>query len=188
MVNQLPKLGGKGVFVSTTTNIEVEGEAAMKFDKREDRQIKYQGLYWLRIKQRCSFIATEVGGWSADILGINEKKMIELEVKISKNDLLSDYRKPKHAQYNRNNYFPSYYEARWIPTHFYYVVPPDLVEVAKEYLIKKEFKSYGIISSDGFSVVKRASWLHEREPDSRVKFMTALRMGSELLRFHEAWV
>lgn len=159
----------------------------MKFEKREDRKIKYQALYWLRIKQRCAFIATEVGGWQADVLGVNEKKMIEVEVKISKSDLLDDIKKYKHKHYSEQN-CGTQWERRWIPTHFYYAVPLGLVDVCREYLQKHKLESYGIISSDDWSVVKRAKWLHEREPDSHAKFTLALRMGSELLRFHEAWV
>lgn len=160
----------------------------MKFTKREDRVIKYKALYWLRIKQRCSFIATEVGGWSADVLGANEKKMIEVEVKINKPDLLKDIQKPKHRHYTDNIGWGGQWERRWIPTHFYYAVPARLVEDCRAYLTKHKLDSYGIINTEEFEVVKRAAWLHKNEPDSKAKFTIALRMGSELLRFHEAFL
>lgn len=159
----------------------------MKFEKREDKEIKYKALYWLRIKQRCAFIATEVGGWSADVLGVNEKKMIEVEVKISKSDLLADLKKSKHRYYT-DQMHGSKWETRWVPTHFYYAVPLRLIEDAKTMLIANKLDSYGLIETETFSVVKRCKPLHKREPDSHAKFILALRMGSELLRFHEAWV
>lgn len=161
----------------------------MKFEKRKDRDIKYKALHWLRIKQRCAFIATEVGGWSADALGVNEKKMIEIEVKINKEDLINDFRKPKHGHYHNKNYGQYQWERQWIPNQFYYAVPADLVEICREYLKKRELESYGIIDVDSnFSVIKRAKPLHDRPPTSSAKFKIALRMGSELLRFHEAWL
>lgn len=121
------------------------------------------------------------------MLGINEKKMIEIEVKITKSDLLADIKKYKHNHYNETQH-GTQWERRWIPTHFYYAVPSDLIEMCKEYLTKHKLDKYGLINSDDFSVHKRAKWLHEREPESRAKFLIALRMGSELIRFHEAWV
>lgn len=159
----------------------------MKFEKREDRVLKYKALHWLRIKQRCAFIATEVGGWSADCLGINEKKMIEVEVKINKKDLFVDIQKPKHRHY-MDNFYGTQWERQWIPNHFYYAVPDRLVEDCKAYLEEHKLKMYGILSAEEWRVVKRADWLHRRDPESRAKFKLALRMGSELLRFHEAWV
>ena len=159
----------------------------MKFEKRKDRIIKSQALHWLRLKQRCAFIATEVGDFQADVLGINEAKMIEIEVKISKSDLLNDIKKYKHQNYNGTQY-GSQWQKRWIPTHFYYAVPSELIQDCKEYLEKHKLDKYGIINTAVFSVEKRAQWLHKNEPDSKAKFILALRMGSELLRFHEAWL
>lgn len=158
----------------------------MKFEKREDRKIKYQALHWLRIKQRCCFIATEVGAHSADVLGVSEKKMIEVEVKISKADLVNDFKKHKHSVYVEDSY--GSWQQQWIPTHFYYAVPSALVEEAKRLIESKMRHNYGVIDTDTFEVVKRAKWLHKREPSAHIKFVVALRMGSELIRFHEAWL
>lgn len=158
----------------------------MKFEKREDKKIKYKALYWLRIEQRCAFIATEVGNFAADVLGVSEKKMIEIEVKITKADLLNDRKKDKHRVYN--GIFGIEWSKQWKPTHFYYAVPSELVETCQKYLADNQFTMYGIINADDFTVVKRAAWIHKNEPSSHVKFKVALRMGSELLRFHEAWL
>lgn len=159
----------------------------MKFEKREDRVIKYKALYWLRIKMRCPFIATEVGGFNADVLGINEKRMIEVEVKISKSDLLNDIKKYKHKNYTDQAY-GTQWERRWIPTQFYYAIPERLVADCREYLIKHKLEHYGIINTDTWLIDKRAKNLHDRAPDVQAKFAVALRMGSELLRFHEAFL
>lgn len=158
----------------------------MEFEKREDKKLKFEGLKWLRLKQRCAFIATEVGAHSADILGINEKRMVELEVKITLSDLKNDFKKHKHYVYRKEDY--SSWQLQWVPTHFYYLVPKELVAQAKQFLDTYKCEKYGIIQAEDMTVIKRAAWLHKREINSHVKFVVALRMGSELLRFHEAWI
>lgn len=162
----------------------------MKLEKLPARKAKAKIFYWLRLDQRCAFIATECGGWSADVLGVNEKKLIEVEIKVSKSDLLGDHRKHKHAYYNKkmSAYGFSEYEHRWYPTHFYYAVPEKLVETCREFLEKNGFVNYGIIDVDAMKVIKRAGWLHKNEPSNHVKYSIGLRMCSELLRFHEAWI
>jgi hypothetical protein len=156
--------------------------------------MKFDALRWLRIDQRCMFIATEVGSYSADVIGINEKKMVEIEIKISMQDFKNDFKKSKHLQYT--TYEPdggmnyAWYKA-WVPTHFYFAVPKIMVDDVKAYLETAKApraKDYGIIQAEDWSVIKRAKWIHKNPPNSRAKATCALRMGSELIRFHEAWV
>lgn len=160
-------------------------EIFMKMEKSLTRKIKYKALLWLRIDQRCAFIATEAGPFLADCLGVAEKKMIEVEVKISLSDLKADFKKNKHRTYLVST---CQYNLKWIPTHFYYAVPGKLVDAAQALLVEHKREEYGIINADLFNVVRRAKWMHKRESESSVKFSLALRMGSELIRFHEAWV
>lgn len=158
----------------------------MKIEQSETRKIKYKAMFWLRIDQRCMFIATEVGKYSADVLGINEKKMIEIEVKTSIEDFKNDFKKLKHFTYGDETS-----RDQWIPTHFYFAMPEILIPEARAFLEvseKRGVKKYGLISSDSWSVVKRAQWLHKNSPTNTVKTVCALRMGSELIRFHEAWL
>jgi len=163
----------------------------MKIKASESQKLKYEALKWLRLEQRCMFIATEVGGYSADVLGVNEKKIIEVEVKVSIADLKADFKKRKHEFYT--GYFSDGYQDQWIPNSFYYAVPDALVEKTKEYLADRATKhpsvdKYGVIQLSDFKVIKRAQWIHKREPSNRVKCTVALRMGSALIRFHEAWL
>lgn len=163
----------------------------MKIEKSAAMRAKFEALRWLRLDQRCMFIATEVGNYSADVLGCNEKKLIEMEVKVSFEDFKNDFRKPKHQQYSGAYFDDHAWYAQWVPTHFYFVVPAELVDRVKEYLETAKApraKDYGVICLEDWKVVKRAKWLHKREPNNRVKCTMALRMGSELIRFHEAWL
>jgi hypothetical protein len=155
----------------------------MMIPHSDTRKLKYAALFWLRIDQRCPFIATEVGEFLADCIGINAKKMIEIEVKVSLADLKKDATKPKHYFYRKG------YDGNWIPNYFYYAVPPDLVEAAKAEVEAKHDNLYGVMAVDqSCSVVKRSARLREAVPSDKAKMTCALRMGSELIRFHEAWV
>ncbi len=163
----------------------------MKIQQADANKMKYEALKWLRIDQRCMFIATEVGGYNADVLGINEKKMIEVEVKVTFEDFKNDFKKYKHDRYVGG--FSGEWENQWIPTHFYFALPDDLVDKAKAHLEERsknypKVSDYGIIQMTDWKVVKRAKWLHKNPPNNRVKCTTALRMGSALIRFHEAWL
>lgn len=160
----------------------------MKFESSQSHKIKGKCLTWLRLQQRCAFIATEVGAFSADVLGVSEKKMIEIEVKISMGDLRADFQKYKHNLYNGLQYGSSW-DVKWQPSHFYYCVPFEMLEPAKEFISKHKLGSkYGIICADDMGVYRNPKRLHERESASSVKFSMALRMGSELIRFYEEWV
>ncbi len=59
---------------------------------------------------------------------------VEIEVKISKQDLIRDLKKPKHSK------------GQW--TQFFYAVPPSLVEFTIEFC-KKEAQDYGVIQVHG---------------------------------------
>lgn len=147
---------------------------------------KASALRWLRLEKRCAFIATEVGTFSADALGINEKRMIEVEIKISIQDFKADFRKPKHSVYNKD--YEMNWGTAWIPNQFYFAVKPEMVEEAKSLLTNRGREKYGLLLIDTFQVAKRAHALHDREPSTKVKFGCALRMGSELIRYHDALI
>jgi len=160
----------------------------MKFETSQVHKIRTNCLEWLRLQQRCAFVATEVGSFNADVFGVSEKKSFELEIKISVSDLKQDFKKYKHRYYNGEQY-GSNYQTDWHPSHFYFVVPESILSDAKEYVAKHPhgFK-YGVICAETMTVHKNPKRLHEREPSSKVKFQIALRMGSQLIRFHRDFV
>lgn len=162
--------------------------------KTKALDFKYKALFWLRITQRCAFMATEAGGYYSDAIGctVNGSKLIEIEIKVTLQDLKNDFNKYKHSAYFKHN--EASYQVAWTPTHFYFMVPTELVEPAKKLLLEKTatrpefFKHYGIIDGDKMVVEKRSNWLHKRPITDRVQHSIALRMGSELLKLHEAWL
>lgn len=132
------------------------------------------------------------GGGIADIITYNLKKeiMVEIEIKISKQDLKKDIKKMKHFLYKAKDEIQI--------QQFYYAVPTSLVEYCKEYLIEHEL-DYGIIEIitekvDDFDfkkkmadygkllrVVKKCKRFNKNKPlDHQVRtFM--LRLSSELV-------
>ena len=160
----------------------------MEFENSKVHKIRTSCLEWLRLQQRCAFIATEVGSFSADVFGVSETKAIELEIKVSMGDLKRDFRKYKHNYYNGEQY-GSNYQLDWHPTHFYFVVPEEMLAEAKEFVAKHPHGlKYGVICAETMAVHKNPKRLHDREPSSKVKFAIALRMGSQLIRFHRDFV
>lgn len=162
----------------------------MKFTQSDKMKLKADALKWLRFHQRCPWIATEVGEWNADVFGCNAKKAIEIEIKISSADMRNELNKPKHHYYGArtDSVFGNKGGGRWVPNQFYFAVPDDLIEKAVEFSEKKFGGAYGVISLTEFKVHKRAKNLHDRLPDQRVMLTTSLRMGSELIRFWDAWL
>ena len=112
-------------------------------------EIKTKTLhYWRFTRSGYNYIATEAGKFKADILVSNEKEIIECETKISKSDLKNDFKKKKHGVYKK----PSSWYTKWIPNRFYFAVPKELVDLAKE-LVKDT--PYGVIEVSDKKISKR---------------------------------
>jgi len=126
-------------------------------------------------------IATEAGFFNSDVLYVNEKgELIEVEVKVSKADLVNDFKKRKHTLFKGEHEF--------IPNKFYFCVPKELENDALE-LTKNT--NYGVMTCrnwygsvrgamDRVITVKRAKNLHERHVSANVKRSIVQRMSSEI--------
>tara|TARA_R110000787_G_scaffold198245_1_gene309414 strand:- start:59 stop:550 length:492 start_codon:yes stop_codon:yes gene_type:complete len=128
-----------------------------------------------RFNKSFHLVASEV--LNADVMVANDKKSVEIEVKISKQDLLADFKKSKHKKYANvdNHYFDT------IPNQFYFCVPFELVDDALK-LVKD--LPYGVMkydSSQSVCVIKRAKFMHKEKPSQNLCRIIMLRMGSELV-------
>lgn len=149
------------------------------------KDLKTFGIQYLRFGGLgCYIVCTEAGEFHSDVFGINNNSSFELEVKISKSDLLNDVKKPKHSIYKSldlkyiNN----------IPNYFYYLIPYSLRIDAENVCLGTP---YGIILSDTdrlvegkFSVCKKASPIHAQPPTEELKKTILFRMSSELANYH----
>ena len=150
--------------------------------------IKTAALCWLRWGRQYPFVATEVGRWSADVLGATKTTMTEVEVKISKSDLKADFVKPKHKFYAEIS--PLYRGAGWLPNQMYFAVPEELQEFALTALQEKNPK-YGLLvfkeglpNGHNLTCMRTAKKLHQASPSPKVLEQFVLRMGSEICNFH----
>lgn len=148
-------------------------------------KIKAEALAWLRFVKMMPIVCTEVGTWNADVFGCSPTTSIEVEVKVSRSDLLAEFRnkKAKHSVYSNANG-----TLRSVPNYLYYMVPKELEEDALE-IVGRESPKSGVIvfdDSDGHlagknsKIVKSATKLHGTKPSQKLVRTAVLRMSSEL--------
>lgn len=160
--------------------------------------LKTAAMRYLRFEKQLFMLATECGAYSADVLGANETRMIEVETKVSMTDFRADFKKPKHVRYAEAMARESPM-AHWdhVPNYFYFCVPKDL-EANAVPLLKGSGRPYGLLVAElrvDFSIGEdRWHWpyidlrcaiparrLHKAPPsDSALKSM-ARRMSTELV-------
>ncbi len=149
--------------------------------------LKAEGLCFLRYIKKCSLVATEVGRFNCDAIGLCANYSIEIETKISIADLRNDFRKHKHMIYQ------SGVAGLWVPNYFYIMIPLELRDKALAVLDEKASPKYGLIcydpSKNGLDgrkneVARRAQKLHEGKPRERLKDLVVARMSSELCGLH----
>lgn len=157
-------------------------------------------LSWLRFGRQLSYVASEYDVWAgkrADVFGANERESVEVEVKVSRMDLLRDFeRKPwKHDRYREGS--RGAMGAR-TPNRVYFAVPLRLKDAALE-VLAKEAPTYGLITlgedEHGYyaelpwkrlRVVRSAKWLHRDPPAKSLIEDLTHRMASEVATFHIA--
>lgn len=126
-------------------------------------------------------------------IDLDTNRFIEVEVKVSKSDLLADFKKGKHEVYL--DYWKNSKEAgltKWIPQEFYFAVPAALLGYARNVV---EGLPYGVMEythsdprafgrihpwGDRMHVAVQASRLHRFPPSEKVLNDVVKRMSSEL--------
>jgi hypothetical protein len=154
--------------------------------------LKTEALAWLRFVKKMDLICTEGGPWNSDVIGCTETMSVEVETKISRADLLAEFRKKttKHAYYETGE--------RWCPNFFYFLVPeelgPSTVETVTEKMPKAGVLIYKpdmwpglkdrLLIGRRLIVLKSAQRLRKHKPTEKFKRQLMLRMGSELASLH----
>lgn len=168
----------------------------MNRNELEALRMKSACLDWLRFERRCHGMCTEVGSWSADVIGIT-RWMYEIEVKRTREDFLADFTNKvmKHKAYSGDT-SQCHHSLKWIPHFFYFCVPQDLVPYAME-KIKRDQLPYGImvwehkktrdwrdeiIWTNSVQIELNAQRIHKKPIDVDVTRTIFLRMGSEVAR------
>ena len=156
-------------------------------------QLKTALLAFFRFKRQWTYINTEAGHFYADVLATNGKKLVEVEVKVTYNDISADFQKPKHDEYRsftEKGANPVNKRTQWIPNEFYFAVPERLLD-ALEYQLK-EWPEYGIIvvnqNSWGMAearIVRKAKLIHPNKPTNDLLNSMIKRMGSDLITLYQ---
>lgn len=122
---------------------------------------------------------------SCDVIADNGKEIVEVEVKISKYDLLNGEKKKKSKHLNYAN---AANKKRWmIPNRYYFCVPSKLSDIAIEYA-KELNPSYGVIQFDevAFMKMKLRDKFNQHDQFLKVVKRTKLLHPHYNNYFHEA--
>ena len=134
-------------------------------------EIKIVLMRYFRFDRSFDLVATEYANMDVIALDLSREKFVEVEIKISKPDLLKDAKKPKHSEYIRL--------LKNTPKQFYYAVPKKLVDEAIR-LCNILNPSYGVINVENYpGIVKRAMPLHIRKNDDYLVNSVISRVTSE---------
>lgn len=152
-------------------------------------ELKTEALCWLRFGKKLDLVATEVGRWSADVLGCNDNYSIEVEVKTSKADLKREFANKSTKHYLYGNASDAIGPSAGVPNYFYFFVPSEM-EADALALVGEHAPKAGVAvyeeparaRLDGklTRVARKAQKLHDNKPTARFKRTVLLRMGSEL--------
>ena len=168
-----------------------------------------EALAYLRYVKQIPLVATEVGRWNADVLGLAEKYSLEVEIKRSISDLRADFKgkRSKHYYYARAQ---SQYRGSGAPNYMYFLVPQSLADAAMKYLESQAVTAivntetsagavsrYGLLSvpddasSQGHEAgrnvktVRRAKFLHKNAPSASLVQEVTRRLSSELVGLYQ---
>jgi hypothetical protein len=153
-------------------------------------------MHYARYRKQM-VVASEVntGYCIADVMAYNDDKVVEIEVKVSKSDLIHDREKSKHEWYGilRNQ------KSDMIPNEFYYCVPDKLkdeaVSLSKQVeevtlghlrygvMVCAENKNRKTHFDDLISVYYRPKKIHDTYPKKLAKLIVK-RLCSEICRFY----
>lgn len=153
----------------------------------QSKVIKYALMSYWRYKRQY-VVGTEVN--CADILADNGKESLEIEIKVTKNDLKNEIRnkKGKHDRY-KDPMRESVYDYKGIttvPNKFWVCVVPDMVDFTLDFVNDLNLK-YGIIVCSGpynVRILKSAKKLHTIHNPIHQELIYR-RNASELMTYYE---
>lgn len=169
---------------------------------RKSDTIKLELLKMFRFDRGFELCCTECIHYS-DITAIKENCLVEVEVKISKSDFRREFQTTTQKSFNhwkeQKHEFYAEPSKAWssyhIPNKFYFCVPVELAEWAKDYLKDKNAK-YGLLAYDPelittksakIRTIKSARNLHENAPKQAAFHQAAIRTTNELITLKQKY-
>ncbi len=168
-----------------------------KVDKLDSGFIKLQLMRYYRFDRNFIFVCSECINHS-DINALNNENLVETEIKISKEDFLTEFNgKSKVKSYKHdimNNLDKKKPKRGYIVPNFYsFCVTPELKNFALEYL-NENYPNYGLLVCDNYRqygrrshiyCIKKAKKLHDKPPSEKVFTIIGKRVQSELISLKE---
>lgn len=166
-------------------------------------EMKYYVLSYYRFQRQYPIAATEVqvfGNYVADVLASDlEKEFVEVEIKISESDMLSDF---QHKSMKHTAYLDSVLhtegstltkkEKLLMPTKFLYAVPREMKNFAKQQvsgtpygLIVVDPKDMTLSNNSFIKVVKHSDIINRLYPKD-LERRALMRMSSEIINLYES--
>lgn len=163
-----------------------------------------EALAYLRYVRQLPLVATEVGAWNADVLGVSMQSCTEVEIKKTLSDLKADFRnkRAKHYVYETGT-GSSQWKRSKVPNYMYFMVPEALKDKALE-VLESQNPKYGLLwvpahvygdretTSLGYSagknvqVARRALRLHGDPPSNDLVWTVIKRLSSELVGLYQS--
>lgn len=154
--------------------------------------LKAEAMAWLRFGKRMSAVCTELkvygGSWIPDVIGASPTSVVEIEVKLSRADLRTDF-VSKSSKLFRYQKAEETQASNRVPNYFHYMVPAELrdyaVEVVKERLPQAGVLVYRpdfeVLPGRNVEVARAAQRLHPAAPSPTFLHEVFLRTTSELV-------
>lgn len=145
--------------------------------------LKVAFMKYFRFDRQYNMCATEVEYCDVIVTNYDKTPIIEVETKVTFNDFLADFKKPKHHNY-------SILKGNTIPDYFYFGVPINLKERVLDYLNKCQYKHYGLLVYDkewGTVYIEKQAKKININNEQRDRFFKAIckRCGSQLINFYD---
>lgn len=158
--------------------------------------IKLQLMKYFRFDKQYTFVCSECINYS-DINALNEDNLIEVEIKISKNDFLNEFngessnKTLKHRVLGGDLSPSKYY---LIPNLYYFCTTPALAPFIEKYLRDNNYKNYGLLvcnekrnfnKQSHITCVKKPRKIHNKKPSKNVWNIISKRVQSEMINLKE---
>ena len=168
-----------------------------KVEKLNSSFIKLQLMKYFRFDRNYTLCCSECINHS-DINAVNDKDLVEVEIKISKQDFLAEFKGDSRIKAYKHDILNHFGEKKpkygyITPNFYYFCVTSELKSYVLDYL-NANYPNYGLLVCDNYRqygrrshiyCVKRAKRIHDTPPSQRVFIRIYKRVQSELITLKE---
>lgn len=169
----------------------------MTKNKLNSKFIKYQLMKYFRFDRGYTFCVSECINKS-DINALNDNSLVEVEIKISKQDFLKEFdgkSKIKTYKHKCLNGYKSKKKGYITPNYYYFCVPRELCNFVLDYL-NTHYPKYGLLVCEEYRIygqrsnitcIKRPKRIHDIQPSKTIFTKIGKRLQSELINLYKKY-